>query len=162
MFSCSPSCVSVMLWELGSLRRIGNLEVWRREESNKLSSVVQNRIKRLQNPPKSRCAEVSKIFCNIENSNGFAAGLHDMLWCFIAAYYSNRMLVLNTTQWHYFHGEERWEEIFMPLSETCSFPHLLHNNDESESEEVWPGKNGMNRNIRIAWESFTSENHDMS
>lgn len=49
----------------------------------------------------------------------------------MVAYGSQRTLILKSKGWRYHKGG--WEEVFKPISETCTNP-------EGESSSNWPGK----------------------
>ncbi|XP_022252089.1 alpha-(1,6)-fucosyltransferase-like [Limulus polyphemus] len=72
-------------------------------------------IEELQNPQK--CKLKQALICNLTNLFGFASGIHDVLWCFVKAYHTNRTLVLISKQWHY--APDQWNSVFLPLSPTC-------------------------------------------
>ena len=114
------------------------IEDWRQKESKELSYLVEKHIKELQTLSPEKCLSKETILCNLTNNNGFASGLHDIIWCLIAGYYSNRTVILLTKHYHYLKdGTNRWTDFFKPLSPTC---------DESLYEKVtqaseWPGAN---------------------
>lgn len=49
---------------------------------------------------------------------GYGCQLHHVVYCFIMAYATERTLILKSKGWRY--HKAGWEEVFLPLSETCS------------------------------------------
>ncbi|XP_070383400.1 alpha-(1,6)-fucosyltransferase-like isoform X1 [Dermacentor albipictus] len=84
------------------------------EKMRKLRNFVRKEIERLQNP--GDCESAPKLHCLLDNPWGFAAGVHDVLWCFVAALQMGRTLILNSTSWHYAPGETGWSEVFQPVA----------------------------------------------
>lgn len=80
----------------------------------KLRNFVRESIDRMQNP--MDCKSVPKLLCLLDNPWGFAAGVHDVLWCFVAALQMNRTVILNSTAWHYAPGTPGWSATFQPLA----------------------------------------------
>lgn len=84
----------------------------------KLRNFVQASIDRMQNP--TNCKSAPKLLCQLENPWGFAASVHDVLWCFVAALQMNRTVILNSTKWHYAPGTRGWSSTFQPVTgPTC-------------------------------------------
>ncbi|KAM7300015.1 alpha-(1,6)-fucosyltransferase-like [Ixodes scapularis] len=84
----------------------------------KLQSYVQERIHTLQNP--SDCGRSPKLRCVLDNPSGAGAGIHDLLWCFVAALRMGRTVVLDSSRWHYAPGEQ-WGKTFLPVAApSCS------------------------------------------
>ena len=87
------------------------------------------------------------MVCNLTNPFGFASGIHDVLWCFIKAYSTQRRLVLLTSHWHY--APDGWETLFQPLSENCQ-DNFLH----QEEISPWPGENSKELFVTILRNHF--------
>lgn len=102
-------------------------EYFRHKEAKDLSDLVQKRFHFLQNPPD--CSTAKKLVCKINKGCGLGCQLHHIVYCFIMAYATERTLILKSKGWRYHKGG--WEEIFMPVSETC-----LDSNGESQG--TWP------------------------
>lgn len=49
---------------------------------------------------------------------GYGCQLHHVVYCFIMAYATERTLILKSKGWRYHKGG--WEEVFKPLSDTCT------------------------------------------
>lgn len=49
---------------------------------------------------------------------GYGCQLHHVVYCFIMAYATERTLILKSKGWRYHKGG--WDEVFLPLSNTCS------------------------------------------
>ncbi|XP_028402791.1 alpha-(1,6)-fucosyltransferase-like [Dendronephthya gigantea] len=102
-----------------NLDRINNhdsLLSWRKKEQAKLSKLVQNRLKRLQNP--KDCNSARKLLCDLNKGCGYGCQVHHLLYCFITAYGTKRTLIINSYGWRY--SEKGWEGVFVPASNTCT------------------------------------------
>lgn len=102
-------------------------ENYRHKESKDLSDLIQKRLHFLQNPPD--CSVAKKLVCKINKGCGYGCQLHHITYCFIMAYATERTLILKSKGWRYHKGG--WEEIFLPVSDTC-----LDSNGESQG--TWP------------------------
>ena len=91
---------------------------WRAAESRALSDLVQKRLRALQNP--EDCSKAKKLVCKLNKGCGYGCQIHHAVYCFIVAYGTERTLILKSKGWRYNKGG--FEEIFMPLSETCNDP----------------------------------------
>ena len=70
-----------------NLDKINNhdaLSTWRQQEQAKLGKLVQNRLRRLQNP--KDCGSARKLLCNLNKGCGYGCQVHHLLYCFITAY----------------------------------------------------------------------------
>lgn len=110
------------------MTKLDGYESFRHREAAELSNLVQKRFHHLQNPPD--CAKARKLVCKINKGCGYGCQLHHTVYCFIMAYATERTLILNSKGWRYHKGG--WEEIFMPVSETCLDPN-------GDTQSVWPG-----------------------
>ncbi|TRY62878.1 hypothetical protein TCAL_10341 [Tigriopus californicus] len=113
---------------LMNLAQVDGFEQWRKNEAKSLSDLVQKRIYTLQNP--SDCQSAKKLLCSLNKGCGFGCQVHHAIYCFIVAYGTERMLVLKSKGWKY--NKAGFEELYMPLSETCPKPSL-------EGKRSWPG-----------------------
>lgn len=116
-----------LLKDVSTLAEVDNYSRWRQQESETLSDLVQNRLEELQNPPNWFTAK--QLLCKLEKGCGFGCQLHHIVYCFIVAYSTQRMLVLDYKHWVY---GDIWQEIFLPLSDSKT---LLKN----VSIDQWPG-----------------------
>ncbi|XP_051500318.1 alpha-(1,6)-fucosyltransferase-like [Myxocyprinus asiaticus] len=89
---------------------------WRKKEARDLSSLVQNRISYLQNP--QDCSKARKLVCNINKGCGYGCQLHHVVYCFMIAYGTQRVLILESHNWRY--APKGWETVFRPVSDTCT------------------------------------------
>ncbi|XP_053639952.2 alpha-(1,6)-fucosyltransferase [Cherax quadricarinatus] len=113
------------VWLLSQL----NGEASRREqEARELSVLVQNRLHRLQNP--KDCATAKKLLCKLNRDCGLGCEIHHVLYCFMTAYGTHRTLILKSDDWNY--SSRGWEEIFLPLSNTCT-------TISNDTVVKWPG-----------------------
>ncbi|ESO07749.1 hypothetical protein HELRODRAFT_75808 [Helobdella robusta] len=61
-----------------------------------------------QNPDK--CDDTRYIVCYLRNTCGLTCQLHHLVHCLMASYASRRMLVINSTHWHY--SNKAWNHYF--------------------------------------------------
>ncbi|XP_060867737.1 alpha-(1,6)-fucosyltransferase [Metopolophium dirhodum] len=117
-----------LLKDVSSLSDVDGHAVWRQQESENLSNLVQKRLKHLQNP--SDCAKARKLVCDLNKGCGYGCQLHHVVYCFIVAYATERTLILRSKGWRYSKGG--WQDVFLPLSDTCLLPN-------GETTNRWPG-----------------------
>jgi len=119
----------VVLTDLEKLRENDGFDDWRRVESQALSSLVQARLKFLQNP--TNCATARKLVCNLNKGCGYGCQIHHAIYCFLVAYGTERTLILKSKGWRY--NKKGFQDVFLPMSETCT-------DMEGSSRAGWPGK----------------------
>ncbi|XP_030760021.1 alpha-(1,6)-fucosyltransferase [Sitophilus oryzae] len=117
-----------LLHDIEQLAEVDGYEDWRFKESQDLSNLIQERFKHLQNP--EDCDTARKLVCNLNKGCGYGCQLHHVVYCFMVAYGTKRTLILKSKGWKYHRAG--WEEIFMPLSETCVSPN-------GDTVANWPG-----------------------
>jgi glycoprotein 6-alpha-L-fucosyltransferase len=113
--------------DFDQLTKNDGYEYFRHKEAEDLSNLVQKRLKHLQNP--ADCSTARKLVCKINKGCGYGCQLHHIVYCFIMAYATERTLILKSKGWRYHKGG--WEEIFMPVSETCV-------DSSGKSTGAWP------------------------
>ncbi|GLV37169.1 alpha16-fucosyltransferase [Carabus blaptoides fortunei] len=118
-----------LLKDINSLAEVDGYSAWREKEAYSLSDLVQRRLKYLQNP--SDCNNARKLICNLNKGCGYGCQLHHAVYCFMVAYGTERTLILKSKGWRY--HKAGWEEIFKPVSDTCTDP-------SGHSQSSWPGK----------------------
>lgn len=118
-----------LLKDITSLTEVDGYSAWREKEAYSLSDLVQRRLKHLQNP--SDCNNAKKLICNLNKGCGYGCQLHHAVYCFMVAYGTERTLVIKSKGWRY--HKAGWEEIFKPVSETCTDP-------SGKTQSSWPGK----------------------
>ena len=98
---------------------------WRKSELKRLSHLVQNKIRELQNPEEGSCGSTKKLVCQLNKGCGFGCQIHHLVYCMIVSMATKRTLVMNAHNWRYAHSKSRsseakgWNSVFLPLSETC-------------------------------------------
>ncbi|CAL8087485.1 unnamed protein product [Orchesella dallaii] len=102
------------VWKLGKMDGYKEFRQWERKE---LGRIVQKRIELLQNP--TDCGKARKLLCSVETECGFGCTVHQVVYCLITAYATSRTLILKLKDDH---GEFSWNQLFLPLSETCVDP----------------------------------------
>ncbi|XP_071537591.1 alpha-(1,6)-fucosyltransferase [Panulirus ornatus] len=63
---------------------------------------------------------------------GYGCQIHHVVYCFIVAYGTKRTLILKSRGWRY--NKAGWEDVFKPLSDTCTDP-------SGHTNSHWPGSN---------------------
>lgn len=71
------------------------------------------------------------ILVSILKGCGYGCQIHHVVYCFIVAYGTQRTLILKSKGWRY--DRKGWEDVFQPLSETCS-------DSAGISFAHWPGE----------------------
>jgi glycoprotein 6-alpha-L-fucosyltransferase len=94
-----------------------NYGKYRTKYSTKLSNLVQNRFKLLQNP--NNCTTSMKILCNLNKPCGFGCQIHHLILCFVTAYATNRVMIMDTSNWLETENDEGYEKFFQPVSNKC-------------------------------------------
>ncbi|KAJ8933188.1 hypothetical protein NQ318_022682 [Aromia moschata] len=117
-----------LIYDIEQLAEVDGYATWREREANDLSNLVQERFRFLQNP--KNCDSAKKLVCNLNKGCGYGCQLHHAVYCFMVAYGTQRTLILKSKGWRYHKGG--WEEIFKPISDTCTDP-------TGESVSNWPG-----------------------
>lgn len=98
-------------------RLISSREKWRREENERLSAWIGDRIRLVQN--REDCERSRRLVCLLNADGcGFGCQLHHIVDCLMVAYGTNRTLVIDSTGWNY-DKQEGWQGAFLPVSETC-------------------------------------------
>ncbi|CAB3362414.1 Hypothetical predicted protein [Cloeon dipterum] len=121
----SAGRIQFILKFLDSLPSVDGHAGWRQSEARYLSTIIQNRIKLLQNPP--NCAATKLLMCQVSSDcNRLACRLERVTACLAEAYRMLRTLVID---------DNAWNTNFLPLSQVCS--------DIQNKEEYvgvpWPG-----------------------
>jgi glycoprotein 6-alpha-L-fucosyltransferase len=93
-----------------------NYGTYRKEESIKLGNLIQNRFKLLQNP--NNCTNSKKLLCNINKPCGFGCQFHHLILCFVTAYATNRVMIMDSSNWLAQFGEG-YTYFFQPVSDNC-------------------------------------------
>lgn len=114
---------------MNELKQNDGYEHWRHVEAKQLSDLIQRRLHYLQNP--ADCSTAKKLVCRLNKGCGYGCQVHHVVYCFIMAYATERTLILKSKGWRYHKGG--WEEIFLPVSETCT-------DANGASHSSWPGQ----------------------
>ncbi|XP_066934358.1 alpha-(1,6)-fucosyltransferase-like [Clytia hemisphaerica] len=88
----------------------------RDETERKLSTLIQKRLHKLQNP--KDCSAAKKLVCSLTKGCGYGCQMHHVLYCFMAAYATKRTLVIDSNGWRY--SSKGWKAYFQPVSDTCT------------------------------------------
>ncbi|XP_022177853.1 alpha-(1,6)-fucosyltransferase-like [Myzus persicae] len=126
-----------LLNDIAKLATVDDYTRWRRKEYIYLKTLVQKRLRFLQNP--EDCSKAKKLICNLipdRPSCGYGCRLHHLVNCLVVAYATKRTLVLDNPQnWEFTSGG--LPSLFFPLSTCTSF---LYNN---ETVLPWPGNESV-------------------
>ncbi|EEB15853.1 alpha-(1,6)-fucosyltransferase, putative [Pediculus humanus corporis] len=118
-----------LMKDINGLSKEDGFSSWRKSESASLAAELEKRLKLLQNP--EDCTTAKKLICNLNKGCGFGCQIHHAAYCLIVAYASKRTLILTSKGWRY--HKSGWEDIFLPLSDTCRSP-------SGASRVGWPGQ----------------------
>ena len=120
------------------------IENGRARTERELSILMQKRIDYLQNP--ANCTSAKKLLCSfVNNPCGFACLIHQVVFCFIMAYATERTVVIDAAGWIY--TSEGWETAFLPVSK-CT---IARTKRKYWQERMSPAKRGegvsINRSV---------------
>ncbi|XP_025420415.1 alpha-(1,6)-fucosyltransferase-like isoform X2 [Sipha flava] len=101
-----------LLKDITDLADVDDHSTWREQESENLSRLIQNRLDDLQNP--LDCSIAKQLVCNLNKVYGFSYKFHHLVYCFIVAYETQRMLVLTPMKYN-----NVWQKFFFTLNGTC-------------------------------------------
>ena len=104
--------------QAGQLEQVGEEGLtlgrdWRVTMARELSKTMFKRLQFLQNP--ADCNATRKLVCNIKKHCGFGCQIHHLAFCFITAYATNRLLVIDSRMWKYA-SQHGWDGVFLPLT----------------------------------------------
>ncbi|KAK6755258.1 hypothetical protein RB195_013935 [Necator americanus] len=96
--------------------------LWRRNSLQTITDSIQEKIHQMQNPDDCRTAQA--LICNLDKECGFGCQLHHVAYCFVTAFGSGRMLVLNKdgTAWRY--SRKGWVGAFQPVTK-CKYDDVI-------------------------------------
>ncbi|PAV64388.1 hypothetical protein WR25_11408 [Diploscapter pachys] len=83
-----------LLGDSERLSEVDNSAEWRQAELQKLTDLIQKKIEEIQNP--LDCAKSKALICNLDKECGFGCQMHHVAYCFLTAFATGRMLVLNS------------------------------------------------------------------
>ncbi|XP_049774973.1 alpha-(1,6)-fucosyltransferase-like [Schistocerca cancellata] len=105
----------LLVSDLSELWRLDGRDRGRRRLAKQTAELVQRRLRTLQNP--QHCHAARRLGCHIMKC-GFGCQMHQAVYCLIVAYGMERTLVFSDSTLNY--ADTRWDEVFQPLSNTCS------------------------------------------
>ena len=88
-----------------------------------ITQIVLNRIDYLQNP--NNCSTARKVICGRAGA-GMGSTVHHWVYCLIYAYYTNRTMIIDASQWLYLKnitskdGVDDFHDLFQPISK-CKY-----------------------------------------
>lgn len=108
----------VTQYDIWRFRKESGLQAWQTKELRELSDLIQHRIHALQNPP--NCTSARKILCNypITMGRGMTSQFHHLTYCVIAAYGTQRTLIIKTRDND--NSGMSLRDYFLPASDTCT------------------------------------------
>ena len=106
---------TITINEMEKLRDLDGMGEFRRKMHEELSTEVQNRFHKLQNP--KDCKKARRLVCTLNKGCGYGCQMHHVIYCMIIAFSSNRTMVMNSRGWRY--SKKGWEGTFLPVSESC-------------------------------------------
>lgn len=87
--------------------------------AKELSGTIQNRLYDLQNP--KYCETARKLICSLSNDCGYGCQMHHLIYCFMIAYSTKRIMYIDSSVGKY--SSRPWRDYFVSLGSNCSFPH---------------------------------------
>ncbi|XP_042225377.1 alpha-(1,6)-fucosyltransferase-like isoform X1 [Homarus americanus] len=121
----------VTQYDLRRLKDMDGLPTWREREAAELSELIQRRLYAIQHPPDCTTAKI--VACRMERGCGIGCDLHHVLFCMMAAYGSQRTMVLK---------RGTWEQYFLPIS-SCNTSHITRHSK-------WPAT-GLEGDSRVVY-----------
>jgi len=85
--------------------------------SRKVTKNFQKRLYKLQNP--KNCETSKRLLCTDHQKCGMGCQLHWVMYCFIAAYNTNRTLIIDKSVLNNY-NEEGWNSVFEGVSGNCT------------------------------------------
>ncbi|CAL8085199.1 unnamed protein product [Calicophoron daubneyi] len=136
-----------LLANLHKMEELDDARICRKEALNRLSYLVQARIKAIQNPPD--CAHAKLLLADVSWPCGYGCHTHYFMFCLNMAYATGRTLIsesLNT------YCGKWWADSYMPFSDKCSMENV-------KEDEFIVGMNSANFNssarvMRCTFEFF--------
>ncbi|CAL8084658.1 unnamed protein product [Calicophoron daubneyi] len=106
---------SYLLANLHEIEVLDDMNICRKEALNRLSNLVQARVKALQNP--SDCTRAKILLADVSWPCGYGCHTHYLMFCLNNAYATGRTLILQSLKtdcgiW--------WSESYMSFSDKCS------------------------------------------
>ncbi|CAL8077238.1 unnamed protein product [Calicophoron daubneyi] len=104
-----------VLTNLYQIEKLDDVNLCRGDWLERLSDVVQTRIKLLQNP--SDCTRANILVARTSCLCGYGCQMHYYMFCLNMAYATGRTLISDRQKTH---CEKWWAESYMPFSDRCS------------------------------------------
>ncbi|CAL8095889.1 unnamed protein product [Calicophoron daubneyi] len=104
-----------LLVDLDGIGRVNGLAASRALDLNQLSSLIQDRIRVLQNP--SDCKKAKFMLVSLNRPCAFGCNVHHLVYCFQVAYATGRTLAFDSSETS--HYTSWWEQNFEPLAKNC-------------------------------------------
>lgn len=120
----APTTIRAQAAQGDSVVLTGNLQ--------ELSDIVQRRLQYIQNPVS--CSAARKVACKFDEECGYGCQVHHVVMCLIIAYATERTLTLEKQNGIY--NGHSWDNIFLPLSDTCTTADGKTNGNWPTSETV--------------------------
>ncbi|CAJ0589879.1 unnamed protein product [Cylicocyclus nassatus] len=111
-----------LLATAANFSEIEGASAWRKKSLQAVTDTIQEKIRRMQNPEDCRTAKA--LVCNLDKECGFGCQLHHVAYCFLTAFGSGRMLVLNRdgSSWRY--SKKGWAGAFLPVT-SCKYDDVV-------------------------------------
>lgn len=103
--------------DFDDLMKLDNAQDIRDQIAKELSDIVQKRLYKLQHP--SNCETARKLVCTLNKGCGYGCQMHHVLYCFIVAYATKRVLIIDSSGWRY--SSRGWNAYFQPVSSSCTY-----------------------------------------
>ena len=103
--------------DFDDLMKLDNAQDIRDQTAKEFSDIVQKRLYKLQHP--SNCETARKLVCTLNKGCGYGCQMHHVLYCFIVAYATKRVLIIDSSGWRY--SSRGWNAYFQPVSSSCTY-----------------------------------------
>uniref|UniRef100_A0A1I7XK46 Alpha-(1,6)-fucosyltransferase n=1 Tax=Heterorhabditis bacteriophora TaxID=37862 RepID=A0A1I7XK46_HETBA len=107
-----------LLATASNLSDVDDAAQWRKRSLQKLTDTIQHKIYEIQNP--TDCSKARTLICNLDKECGFGCQMHHVAYCFVTAFGTRRMMVLNNNGIHWRYSQKGWTGAFLPIT-SCTF-----------------------------------------
>ena len=113
---------------------------WRLQHAKRLSQIVQERFRLIQNP--SDCSQARKLVCDVTKACGFGCQMHHTVFCFTVAYGDSRTVIIDSYKWQYAPYKGSWESVFQAVSNSCT-------SFDSHKRQWWEKAGGDEKLVKL-------------
>jgi len=109
---------------------------WRQQQLNIISKQIQKNIESIQSPPKEKCQNIRKLYCQT-HPYGFGSQIHGLVTCLLRGYYTKTLVVIDNIFVNYLeNSNSTWDQFISPISETCQPNHTVKYDIKDQSSVI--------------------------